>query len=174
MIPLIDEWCRREKLEKLDILSLQESNLWTIDAVLPFKSDSLGLITCTDVLQYMDARQIVQFFNEAYRVLVPGGWLIAVVPSPNGLGADMNPAYKTRFNRNTFLHFSRRDFAATLPGVACRYDLVQTLEFYPEDGTEPDRHEAEPNRYRRFNMRMLRADMAAIKDGVRWPGPKLI
>jgi hypothetical protein len=43
----------------------------------------------------------------------------------------MNPLHVTRFNQNSFLYYSRREFAQNLPGVNCRFDQIQCHETYP-------------------------------------------
>lgn len=164
--PLAAEWCRREGLPTLDLLEL-----WRRDARLhqPFdvwqlklrEQNSYGRIIASDVLQFLQPEQQVEFFNAAYDALVPGGWLHVAVPSTSGAYADMHPLHLTRFNRNSFLYYTRREFAQSLPGIRCRFELVMCEEFYPSD------------EFKRHDMKVLRAELVALK-GQRTPGPNRI
>jgi hypothetical protein len=164
LLKLVREWCRREKHPVVDLLGMYKAGDWYPGNPLPLPDESQGQIVCSDILQFAEPAQIVPFFNDAYRALVPGGYLHVVVPSENGRYASMNPLHKVRFNLNSFLYYSRREFAANLPGVECRFDLVGNEEIYPDDGS---------GNFQKYDMKMLVADMCALK-GQRQPGPDLI
>lgn len=171
LAPLIVEWCRRNKHPQLDLLTAMREKRWNFDdphLLRPATNKpanelpaGLGYITASDVLQFIRPEDLTGFMNHAYRALVPGGYLSVVVPSTGGRYADQSPMHRTRFNYNTFLHFTRKEFAAQLPGVDCKFDLIQSEEFYPDDF------------HQKNDMKMLRVDLAALK-GQRHPGPKRI
>jgi hypothetical protein len=183
---LVAEWCRREGLKTLDLLAEKKARNWHPDHPLALRVDGkktvldragpFGSIVASDVLQFVDPRKIVTTFNWLYHSLVPGGYLHVAVPSSEpqlvrdehgtpsivpARYADQNPLHRTRFNYNTFLHFCRGEFAQALPGVKCKFDLIQSEEFYPSADFE------------KFGMKLLRVDLCALK-GQRHPGPKLI
>lgn len=170
MTPLIREWCRREGHETLDLLSLRQGNFRRTDCLELLKrfavdkegfDKPIGHIIASDVLQFETGENLIEFFNEAYSKLVPGGWLSVVVPSERGLYARQNPLHKTIFNLNSFHYYSDKRFAATLPEVTCRYDLAVLDEFYPDD------------HFKQYGMLMLRAELCALK-GQPHPGkPKI-
>jgi len=178
LAPLIGEWCRREEHLTLDLLSQMREKSWHPDHPTQLRRPELsnqrlklgesvylknrfGYITASDCLQLIRPEHLVEVMNALYEALLPGGYLTVIVPALTGRYADQNPLHRTRFNLNTFLHFSRKEFAAQLPGVACKFDLIQSEEFYPDDF------------HKQHDMKMLRVDLCALK-GQRHPGPKLI
>lgn len=175
LAPLIVEWCKRHGHQTIDVLTKMRAGEWHPDHPKRFKEDGqasllgqrrdeinkYGYITASDCLHLIRPEHLVDFMNAAWRSLLPGGYLTVIVPSPNGRYAIQSPRHRTQFNINTFLHFSRREFAAMLPGVECKFDLIQSEEFYPDDF------------YKQHDMKMLRVDLCALK-GQRHPGPKLI
>jgi len=65
---------------------------------LPFRTASVSLILCLDVLEHLDDRQAL---HEAWRVLSPGGWLILAVPAMPGLWSARDEAagHRCRYTR---------------------------------------------------------------------------
>lgn len=61
--------------EPADVANLIESDI----GVLPFESNSLDLITCSWVLEHLEAP--TQVFAEFYRVLRPGGAVLFITPN---------------------------------------------------------------------------------------------
>jgi len=162
---LIDEWCRRQQLPKINLTDEYRAGRWDPNAPDVFARSNeesvYGRIVANDILQFVPPKKQVSFFNRCWQCLVPGGWLTVLVPSPHGLYADMSPLHRSRFNRCTFLLYSRREFAANIPEITCRYDLVECSDLYPSEA------------HKQYDLRLLRADLAALK-GQRWPGPQLI
>lgn len=156
---LVAEWCRREKLAALDLGAAYKAGTWSPDdpAALPDGGRPVGHVLAGDVLQFCRPEAVVPFFNAAHRLLAPGGHLTVLVPSAAGRYADQNPLHRTRFNPNTFLYFADRRFAQNLPGVDCRFELLDCREFYSDAD------------FRKYDMKVIQADLVALK-GRRSPG----
>jgi SAM-dependent methyltransferase len=77
----------------------------------PFSDDSAGVIRAYHVLEHLD--DTIHFFNEAFRVLAPGGFLLIEVPSVSGGGAAAfgDPTHKRYFHPHTFDYFTDEQFA---------------------------------------------------------------
>lgn len=182
LLPLIAEWCKRNSHPVLDLIAEQKIGNWepsnpsfvqrvsdrgrrqlgkNIYSDYPSTVNEYGHIVASDVLQCVEPDKLVDLFNRFYAALLPGGYLTVTVPSTAGRYADQSPLHKSRFNVNFFQHFARREFASQLPGVKCKFDIIQAEEFYPSD------------EHRKWDMKMLMVNMCALK-GQRHPGPKLI
>jgi glycosyltransferase involved in cell wall biosynthesis len=164
---LIKEWCKREGLQSVQLVHLVREGKWnpeqaTADAcTLPFEESSVGQVVAFDVLQYLPAEAQVAFFNEAYRVLAPGGYLNVGVPSPNGRYATQDPRHRSQFNENSFLYYTAKEFAGNNKAIQCRFQLTHYYEQYPNEHFE------------KYKMLMLHADLCALK-GQRQPAPTYI
>jgi predicted SAM-dependent methyltransferase len=158
--PLINEWCKREGLKQVD-MSVSLETPWRAGEKLPFTDDSIGQLRVWDILQRVPPEHQVSFFNEAYRCLVPGGYLTIAVPSERGRYASQDPQHVTRFNMNSFLYYTEKNFAHNNPAIACRFQMVQQHEGYPGED------------FQKYKMLVLFADLCALK-GQRQPGPQNI
>ena len=167
--PLITEWTRRTNGVVLDLYKIWENSEWYPEApgIDPglYAENSVAHIIGYDVLQFVPPHRQGEFFDSAYRCLKPGGFLSLEVPSENGAYASMNPNHLTRFNRNSFLYYTNRDYRqqSRVPGSnAIRFQSVMQLEFY---------HSEE---HKKMNMACIREDLMALKGDLRLPGYKYI
>lgn len=123
--------------EPAEVANLVESDI----GVLPFASDSLDLITCSWVLEHLEAPEAV--FAEFYRTLRPGGALVFITPNarnytvwlrrliPNSVskpivkaiyGRDEDFINPTYYRANSFRQI---DSALTAAGFVCeRFEHV--------------------------------------------------
>lgn len=158
---LIDEWCRRNEYPFLDMA--KSENLLEIrnrTLIIKAQAETFGCIRAYDFLQYIPQPFITQLMNELYRVLVPGGWLCAAVPSADGPAAYA-PHYKSHWSTHTFDYFCRRQLAMQLPGNLCRFQNVICRTDYPD------------KEHQKRGLKYVYADLCAIK-GQRQPGRVLI
>jgi glycosyltransferase involved in cell wall biosynthesis len=116
--PLVIEWCRRSKLQRADLGQLRQEKKWMPGFHLPFAKDTLGQLCIGSELADMTPDNQVQMFNEAYRVLAPGGFLHLDTRSYSLIDPK---------------HFSDAAIAAIYPLAACRFQLLQRRE-YATDG----------------------------------------
>jgi len=157
MAPLAEEWSRRQGLKVIELHELFRLGKWAPDKPIPCGDGEAGQVVAWDVLQFFPPGLQVAVFNEVYRVLAPAGIMNLAVPSSNGRYQDQDPRHRTRFNENSFLYYTVKDFARANPEVACKFQLVQVYDGFPSE------------EYKKHDMRVLFADLCALK-GQRQPG----
>ena len=73
------------------------------------RTSSVGVIRAVDSLCML--HDPLHAMREVSRILVPGGWLFIQVPSTDGRGAWQDPRHISRFNQNSFLYYTHKDWA---------------------------------------------------------------
>jgi glycosyltransferase involved in cell wall biosynthesis len=96
----------------------------------PLEDSSVGLILAEDVLQQLC--DPVHVMNEAYRVLAPGGFLLARVPSTDGRAAFRDPRNKSFWNEQSFWYYTQARFACELPEFKGRFQVARLRTFCPD------------------------------------------
>jgi glycosyltransferase involved in cell wall biosynthesis len=186
-VPLILEWCRRERLEAFDLggainkapgfksVDTDESAdiVWDVRRGLPFSTDSVGCIRASDFLEHTPTCPIagcdtakgfhihgccISVMNEIHRVLVPGGWLISRTPSSDGRGAFQDFTHASRWNRNSFFYFCRQEQQRFIKGITAKFQEVRVWDGFPSDWE------------RTHQIPYIHADLVALKPGYRPPG----
>jgi SAM-dependent methyltransferase len=80
-----------------------------VASLLAMTDSSAGLVVARDCLQYAeDPRGLME---EIHRVLAPGGMLISETPSTDGRGAWQDPGVKSFWNENSFLYYTKEEWA---------------------------------------------------------------
>lgn len=181
---LIDEWCRREGLPRIDLggrLSCPDG-FKSVDLVdadyecdirkgLPFENDSVGCVRAHDFLEHIphcpdsscthDANDggfcAVGLMNEIYRVLAPAGWLISKTPSTDGRGAFQDPTHCSFWNPNSFWYYTRKEQAQYLQGLKCRFQANRVWQTFPTEW------------HKQNNIQYVYADLVCLK-GQHQPG----
>jgi SAM-dependent methyltransferase len=121
----------------------------------PFEDNSIGVIRAYDILEHLaDKLHVIQ---EIYRVLAPGGWLFAQVPSTDGRGAFQDPTHVSYYNENSFLYYTDQNWAKYID-TPVRFQAVR-LYTTPMD----DRR-----------VCWVQAQLVCLKDGYKPPGAILI
>ena len=96
-----------EKYKSVDLLDADYiadlNNIW------PWGTSSIGIIRAYHLLEHLN--DPIHFFNEAYRVLVPGGLLMVEVPSMRHPMAFADPTHKTFWTELNFEYFTNEDKA---------------------------------------------------------------
>jgi len=95
----------------------------------PFKDNSVGLIRANDIIEHL--KDPVNTMNEAYRVLVDGGWLLIEVPSTDGRGAYQDPSHVSKWNSNSFWYYTDKKYAKYVPTIKCRFQVQRILNYNP-------------------------------------------
>jgi O-antigen biosynthesis protein len=95
----------------------------------PFADGSVGVLRAYHVLEHL--HDTIHFFNEAYRVLAPGGFLLIEVPSTNGPGAWSDPTHVRHFNTLSFEYFTNRQYAQYIqPQYKGRFQVARLVEYW--------------------------------------------
>lgn len=149
---LIDEWCRRESLLKVDLGgALSRINGYIcVDKrepadikcnigtdPLPFPDNSVGIVRTHDFMEHLAPDKIYGVVNEIWRVLAPGAWWDSATPSidgPDGIpgrGAWQDFDHKSQWSTNSFWYFTRKEQAQFAPECHARFQTVQMLNHYP-------------------------------------------
>ena len=90
--------------------------------------DSVGVLRAYHVLEHLP--NSIHFFNEAFRVLAPGGLLLIEVPSTNGLGAFSDPTHVKYFNLLSFEYFTTKEYARYIhPEYTGRFQKSRVTEY---------------------------------------------
>lgn len=76
---------------------------------------------------------VINFFNEAFRVLAPGGFLLIEVPSIQGSGAVSDPTHVRFFNLRSFEYFYNNYLARFIkPSYTGKFQCARINEYFWE------------------------------------------
>lgn len=183
--PLIFEWCKREKLEMIDLggahncprhlgfkaLDMDEgakveyptSVLW--DAFLTMiPNNSVGCFRANDFLEHIPVADVTEVMNRLYDKLAPGGWLISATPAvaaPDGsvgLGAFQDPTHTSYWSTHNFWYFTDRNYSKYVSAIRCRFQAVNLACGYPGQWHKDNK------------CPYVVADLMAVKGSERVPG----
>jgi O-antigen biosynthesis protein len=155
---LIQAWLKRCRHAELDLTELCRSG-WNPDKHLlqGFGNEQYGHIVADTELQKLSGWQVREFMNEAYKGLVPGGYLTITVPEVHsGMGYG-DVEWKSHFSAMSMTPYTRKAFARQNGKVTCRFQQINCLEVYPSDW------------HRDNGFKFLRFELVALK-GQRHPG----
>jgi O-antigen biosynthesis protein len=93
----------------------------------PFEDNSVGVVRAYHILEHLE--DPIHFFNEAYRVLAPGGFLLIEVPSVNGAGAFADPTHKKFFNQLSFEYYTNLQYARFIRAYKGKFQMARIVEF---------------------------------------------
>ena len=101
-----------------------------------FNDNSVGVLRAYHVLEHLN--DTIHFFNEAFRVLAPGGFLLIEVPSANGAGAFGDPTHKKFFNLLSFEYFTNQQYAKYIqPQYTGRFQVARLVEYWWQNPNIP-------------------------------------
>lgn len=139
---IVKKWCKENDYQMIDLgaaynkpdgftgVDIQGSDITTnLNDKWSFKDSSVGLIRANDIFEHL--KDPIHVMNEAYRVLVDGGWLMIEVPSTDGRGAYQDPTHISRWNSNSFWYYTNRNYAKYVPSINCRFQQVRILNHTP-------------------------------------------
>lgn len=171
---LVHEWCRRNALRRIDITAGDPSprgyESWSyqegpdVDRVLlpggtpsfvEVESNSVGALRIFDTAHRFT--HPVRFWEQVYRVLAPGGWLMLRVPSAEGRGPSADPWTRWLWTPATLYPVTKAAFRKASPGITARFRTARAWESYPTDWHKQNR------------FLFVHADLIALK-GQRIPG----
>ncbi|MGW5660138.1 glycosyltransferase [Streptomyces sp. NPDC003758] len=136
-----------------------------IVATLPGKLDlpdnSVGLMRAVHFLEHVPAK--VPLINELYRLLAPGGMLLAMTPSSDGRGAYQNPTHVAYYNENSFWYYTDNQYRAFVPEIKARFQKSRLVTYFPTEW------------HAQHDISYVVANLIAMKEGAeRCGGPLLV
>jgi hypothetical protein len=169
-------WARRQGLEALDLGAAHGKPegfsgvdkhaapgvdyVGDVFAVLrAMKPGSAGVVRAVDFLEHVADK--VKLMNAIWRVLAPGGMLLAETPSTDGRGAFQDPTHVSYFNENSFWYYSNVEYAKYVPEIKCRFQVSRNTSYFPGQF------------HRDFNIPYVRTHLVAPKNGPRQGGEYL-
>lgn len=104
------------------IINLEED--WT-----GIEDNSVGVLRAYHVIEHL--KDPIHFFNEAFRVLAPGGFLLIEVPSSNGMGGFSDPTHISFFNTLSFEYYTNEQYARFIrPMYKGRFQKARVVEYW--------------------------------------------
>lgn len=103
----------------------------TMDLEKPWNinDNSVGVIRAYHLLEHL--HDTIHFFNEASRVLVPGGILLIEVPSTSGEGAFSDPTHVKFFNKRSFEYYTTERLAKFIrPQYFGKFQNARLVEYW--------------------------------------------
>ena len=122
---LISKWLENKGLENLDITKLLRRGWGWHQLLQGFGENRYGHIYCDDQLQKLEPWQVHEFMNEAYRALIPGGYLTIIVPDAISGAGYIDVSWKSHFSQHTMLPYTNKEFTTT--AVRCRFEEINCL-----------------------------------------------
>lgn len=97
----------------------------------PFADSSVEEIYASHFIEHIPQDNVIWFFNEMYRILVPGGVFEIFVPPTPGRGAFCDPTHRSWWNEMSFRYFDM-SWCKTLSesyGIKCNFkqELVKVI-----------------------------------------------
>lgn len=142
VIPMAECWAVREELQMIDLgggispalgyttLDREGADIeCDLEQGIPLPDNSVGVVRAYDVLEHL--HNPVMIMNEIYRVLAPGGWLTASIPSTDGRGAFQDPTHVSFWNANSFWYYTNPDVARYVSEIQCQFQVSRVITWYP-------------------------------------------
>jgi len=120
--PMAERWAQDNQLKMIDLGGRinPKDGYTTVDVVgadidadlnyqWPFETSEIGVLRAHHVLEHLE--DLIHVFNEAYRVLAPGGWFFVEFPSAVGKGAFRDPTHRQYMVDQTLWYFTNRNYA---------------------------------------------------------------
>jgi predicted SAM-dependent methyltransferase len=85
----------------------------------PFADGSVGAFRASDLLEHLPDK--LHTMAEIHRCLRPGGWLLSMTPSAEGVGAHMDPTHVSYWVAPSFWYYTR--------DASARYIRNNTMRF---------------------------------------------
>jgi len=155
---MVQSWLQRHGHAELNLSELRVTG-WKADRHLEqgFGHNTYGHIVADTELQWLSGYQVRTFMNEAWKALVPGGYLSITVPEVHsGMGYG-DVEWKSHFSAVSMHPYTRSPAARSNGNIQCRFQEINCLEVYPS------------NWHREHGFKFLRFELTALK-GQRQPG----
>lgn len=161
---IIEKWAAEERLFKLDLcgaidrkegytsVDLRRGDVTAdLNRGWPFRENTAGIIRAHDAVEHLE--NPIHTMNEAYRILVHGGFFMIEVPSTEGLGAFCDPTHRSFWNIRSFKYYTQASMRRYLPECRCRFQVMKLVNVRRYD-----------------DLPYVQAHLIAVKDGERFHG----
>jgi len=172
IFPMAEYWARENDLKLIDLgashgkpngyigLDIGENADINCDLEkgIPLPDNSCGIVRAYDILEHLKP---ISIMNEIYRVLAPGGWLFALIPSSDGRGAFQDPTHISFWNKNSFWYYTNPNFQKYVPAIKTKFQVSRVINYFPTKFHQQN------------NISYVEAQLIAVKDNFRAPGEYL-
>lgn len=101
---------------------------------IPLPDSSVGAIRAVDFIEHVPDG--IALFNEFYRVLTHGGYLLTRTPSTDGRGAFQDPTHVAFYNENSFWYYTDPFYRKFVPRITCDFAVVNLTTYFPSEWHE--------------------------------------
>lgn len=122
-----------------------------------WRDDSIGVIRAYDFIEHIPNK--LHFWNEAWRVLAPGGFIFVEVPSTDGRGAFQDPTHNAFYNINSFWYLTDDNYKKYVKGARWAFWPLKLEDHYPSEW------------HKQNKILYTRAHLVCLKEGVKLPQP---
>lgn len=129
--------CQRDGFEGVDCIDFGQKHVLDLRQPWPWPANSVEEAHSSHFIEHLDGAERVHFFNELYRVLVPGGKATIIAPHWSNDCAYGDPTHKWPPISNwTFLYLFKqwRDANAPHTGYTCDFDWTFGFNLDPAIG----------------------------------------
>jgi glycosyltransferase involved in cell wall biosynthesis len=171
IIPMVETWGARTGKPMIDLgggfnkpagyISLDKVGAdvsCDLEKGIPYPDNSVSVVRAYDFLEHVNA---INIMNEIYRVLIPGGWLLASIPSTDGRGAFQDPTHISFWNENSMMYYTDPNMAAFVRDIKCKFQTSRTITHFPTQW------------HKEHNVSYIDTQLIAVKDGYKPIGESL-
>ncbi len=90
---------------------------------------TVGVIRAVDFFEHVADK--VALINELYRLLAPGGVVLAQTPSTDGRGAFQDPTHVAFYNENSFWYYTDENYSRYVPEIEARFQVSRLHTHFP-------------------------------------------
>lgn len=121
IFPLVERWADDHSLRKIDlggainhklgydIADLNGNPPVDLEKPWPWKDNSVGVFLAHHIVEHLSSS--IHFFEESYRCLAPGGWLMLEFPSALSKGAYRDLSHKSFLVDQSLRYITNKDYA---------------------------------------------------------------
>lgn len=139
------KWCKLNNYSALDFggrfdcpkgfvsVDLRDADIiMDLEKAWEIPDNSVGVIRASHILEHL--HDTIHFFNEAFRVLIPSGFLLIEVPSTSGSGAFSDPTHVKFFNKRSFEYYTNQNISKYIqPQFKGKFQKNRINEYFWEN-----------------------------------------
>lgn len=121
----------------------------------PWFTSTVGVFRANHILEHL--KDSIHSFNELYRCLAPGGWVLLEVPSTDGWGAHCDPTHISFFNPRSLRYYTESKLSRYIPRYVGKFQAARIEQYYMEP-----------------NVPVLASELIALKPGYDRPAGEVL